>query len=123
MGDAVMNVCLQQNQGGVVEVAVAGPVTQAQLSATDDPLARLLGPDLYDKQLLLDLRDTNLIDTSGISWLLKTHRRAREGGGRLILHSLPPLVDNVLKVLRMNQVFEIAADRSAARAMIEGAQA
>jgi anti-anti-sigma factor len=117
-----MNLNLQSNAGGVVEVAVAGPVTQAQVSVVDDPLVNLAGAEVYGRQILFDLRDTELIDTSGISWLLKNHRRAREGGGRLVLHSLPPVVDNVLKVLRMNQVFEIAADRTEALSLLEGVQ-
>jgi anti-anti-sigma factor len=115
-----MNLSLQSSAAGPVEVAVAGPVTQAQVAVIDDPLVKLAGAEIYGRQILFDLRDTELIDTSGISWLLKNHRRAREAGGRLVLHSLPPIVDNVLKVLRMNQVFEIAADRAEALSLLEG---
>ena len=117
-----MKLSLQSDTGGVVEIAVAGPVTQAELAAVDEPVIKVAGADVYSRQILLDLHGTEMVDTSGISWLLKNHRRAREGGGRLVLHSLPPMVGNVLKVLRMDQVFEVAADRAEARSMLEGVQ-
>src|SRR5690606_38742591 len=104
----------------VADVLLAGPITQAQLSPTQEPLVGVLGPNAYSHQILLDLKNSDHIDSSGVNWLLTLHRRARENGGRLVIHSVPPLVDNVLKVLRMNLVFEIAPSRAEAFSKIAG---
>lgn len=104
----------------VADVQLAGPITQMQLSPLQEPLVALLGPNAYRHAILLDLKNSDHIDSSGVNWLLTLHRRAREQGGRLVLHSLPPLVDNVLKVLRMTLVFEIAPSREAAFQMLAG---
>ncbi|HTN75935.1 MAG TPA: STAS domain-containing protein, partial [Pirellulaceae bacterium] len=115
-----MDVSVQSVVGNQAEVRVAGAINQAQFSVTTEPLAQALGPQAYSQQVLLDLSASEMLDSSGVNWLLIIHRRTRESGGRLILHSLPPLVENVLKVLRMTLVFEIADDLAAARQLVAG---
>jgi anti-sigma B factor antagonist len=115
-----MIVSVKSDQNNVAEVAVSGPITQSLLTAGAEPLTAALGSGAYSRQLLLDLRQTEHIDTSGINWLLIMHRRAREAGGRLILFGVPPMVDNVIKVLRMNSVFEIAPTREDAERLLKG---
>lgn len=103
----------------LAEISVSGPIVQAQLGTRQEPLAELLGPATYSLNLLLDLSSAERIDSSGISWLLVLHRRAREGGGRLILFGMPPLIDTVMQTLRMHYVFEIVATREEALSLVE----
>jgi anti-anti-sigma factor len=115
-----MDLSIAAVENNVADVQVSGAITQAQLSPSQEPLSVALGPNAYNHKILLDLTNSDHIDSSGVNWLLTMHRRARENGGRLVIHSVPPLVDNVLKVLRMNLVFEIAPSREEAFRMIAG---
>src|SRR5690606_5384878 len=109
-GPEPMDLSVQSVENNVAELQASGPITQAGISPTEDVVAKALGPSAYRHKILLDLKNSDHIDSSGVNWLLTIHRRTREQGGRLVLHSVPPLVDNVLKVLRMNLVFEIAPE-------------
>ncbi len=73
-------------------------------------------PDVYSRRVLLDLAGTEYIDSTGVSWLLTCHKRCREGGGKLVLHSLNPLVKQVLQVLKLDRVLHIADSADKARA-------
>jgi hypothetical protein len=55
-----------------------------------------------------------------VSWLIINHKRFREGGGMLVLHSVPPLVDQVFRLLKMYLVLNIQPDEAAARAAALG---
>ncbi len=83
-------------------------------------LEALLGGDCFVQQVLLDLNHIDFIDSSGIGWLLGAHRRFRGAGGALVLHSIPPVVRHTLKVLRMDEVFRLAKDESAAHSLVRG---
>ena len=76
----------------------------------NEPIGELVGANVYSQIVLLNLLQTDYIDSSGVGWLLDCQRLFREAGGRLILHSIPPAVENVFRVLNMNQVFEFAAN-------------
>lgn len=115
-----MNLSLQSVDDHWAEAQVSGPINQAQMAINGEPLATALGTNPYARSVLLDMSGAEMIDSSGVNWLLTVHRRMRENGGRLVLHSLPPIVDNVLKVLRMNQVFEIALNVDEARRLVAG---
>lgn len=83
-------------------------------------LESLLGDDCYSAQVMLDLNHVDFIDSSGIGWLLGAHRRFRGAGGKLVLHSIPPVVGQTLKVLRMDKVFCLAKDETAACSLVRG---
>lgn len=109
-----MNLEIISTQNGCVHVAVAGKVSQSSASREEDPLANLLGPDAYGLKVLLNLRDTEMIDSSGIGWLIKCQKRFEEQGGNMVCYAAPPVVTNVFKLMRMNLVFECAANAAEA---------
>ena len=97
-----------------VAVALKGRITHATLDIGNDPLAAH-NPDVYKRRVLFDLSGVDYVDSSGVSWLLTCHKRSREAGGKLILHSITPLVLQVIRVLKLDQVFCIADSARAAR--------
>ncbi|PQO27788.1 STAS domain-containing protein [Blastopirellula marina] len=109
-----MNLEITSTKDNVVHVAVFGKVTQDATSRDVDPLAALLGAEVYALNVLLNLRDTEMVDSSGIGWLLVCHKKFKENGGRLICHSAPPVVANVFRLMRMDLVFECAANAAEA---------
>jgi len=111
-----MQVTLLSDKDGICSYTISGSVTQQKLRKFDDPL-EAGGAEAYGKKNLFDMSGTEFLDSSGISWLLVCHKRCREAGGQLVMHSLPKMVNNVLMVLRMNLVFDIAENEKAALAL------
>jgi ParB family chromosome partitioning protein len=89
------------DDGQVVRLQIEGQITQRDLHFSGDPLVDLAGPDVYAKQLLIDLARAPMVDSSGISWLISAHKRCREKGGRLVIHSYTPPVANTLRLLKL----------------------
>jgi anti-anti-sigma factor len=115
-----MNLSAVSDDGQVLRLQAAGRITQDVLSPSGDELGNLLGTGGYGRRVVLNLADVDFIDTSGISWLLARHKRFREASGKLVIHSVTPLVLGVLKVLRLHAVLLLADNESAALALVQG---
>ena len=115
-----MDLSIVSQDADVTQIKVGGRITQRQLANTADAIVDLLGPDAYKLKILLDMRDAEFLDSSGISWLLIVHKRCREQGGKFVLFALPPMVSNVLKILRMQLVFDIANTQEEALKKAQG---
>jgi anti-anti-sigma factor len=113
-----MRLNIVSNDGGVVRVQAAGQITQGSLAANPEPLAGLLGEGGYGRRVALGLAEATFLDSSGMGWLLLCNKRFREAAGRLVIHSVPPLVMDVIKVMRLDQVLKIADDETAALALL-----
>jgi anti-anti-sigma factor len=118
-----MQLTLHSDDGACLHMRLKGRVTQKELPAQEDLFVKNLGPEAYARKVLLDMQESEFLDSSGVSWLLVSHKRFRERGGQIVLHSIPPLVGNVLKVLRMNQIFAMAENEQAAMKLVQGESA
>ncbi len=118
-----MKMKLAGEEGKLVKVTVSGPVTQRELSPVDEPLGELLGKSGYSRQVLLDLADVSYLDSSGVGWLLTCHKRIKQAGGNLIVHSFSPIVSNVLRVLKLEKVLQLAENVKAAEQTARGVMA
>ncbi len=96
-------------------VATSGTVSRSAMPGGDEPLAEMFGLDVYARPILIGLADSEYMDSSGVSWLLMCHKRCKQAGGRLVVHSLPPMISQILKVLRMELVLELATSEADAR--------
>lgn len=109
-----MRMRLISTDGRLVRLGLSGRVSQVETPDGTDPIVDLLGEEAYQRPVLLDMADTEMIDSSGIGWLLLCHKRFQDGGGKLVCHSVPPLVGNVFKLMRINQVISITGTREEA---------
>jgi anti-anti-sigma factor len=107
-------------ENDVVLLRTEGRITPDLFSGDTEPLQGLCGPEIYGQKVLLSLDGSEYINSSGVGWLLVCHKRFREAGGMLVLHSIPKVVNNVLRLLRMDQVFQMANDVEEARAKLNG---
>lgn len=109
-----------EEAAGVCRIQAEGEIRSIEEPRDPHDLEELLGPQCYRRRILLDLEDAARIDSSGVSWLAHCHRRCRAAGGMLVLHSVPPATLAVLRLLGMDQQFNLAADERAARALTLG---
>ena len=103
-----MRLTMASHTDQLTRVLSNGEITQYVISSDPDPFDELLGSAIYRHHVLLNLENTPYIDSSGISWLLGAHKRFERGGGKLVLHSLPPAVDQVLRLLKLTSLLHVA---------------
>jgi anti-anti-sigma factor len=115
-----MKLSAVSDDGQVLRVQATGRITHDVLSPSVDELGNLLGTGGYARRVVLSLADVDFMDTSGITWLLARHKRFREASGKLVIHSVTPMVLGVLKVLRLHAVLLLADNESAALALVQG---
>ncbi len=115
---------LQVNQlsddGDVVRLQAEGQIAQVPFQGHGNPIEDEIGAAGFARKVLLDLRQTDYMDSTGISWLIVNHKQFQRAGGLLVLHSLPPRVSQVLHSCQMESVFHLAADEAEARAVALG---
>ena len=111
-----------EEAAGVCQIRAEGEIRSVAEPKDPRDLEELLGHQCFRRKILVDFQDAHHIDSSGVSWLVHFHRRCRAAGGMLILHSVPPAILAVLKLLGMDQQFHLAADERAACALALGGQ-
>ena len=113
-----MEICIQSKDDNRVRIQLRGRITQESRADDGDPLAQAAGQDVYSRRVMVDMELVEFLDSSGIGWLLSMNRQFQEQGGALALHSVPPLVANALKLLRLNEILTIVIDaREAERSL------
>ncbi|MBS0656938.1 MAG: WecB/TagA/CpsF family glycosyltransferase [Verrucomicrobia bacterium] len=68
--------------------------------------------------LVLDLSGTTFIDSTGVGFLMRLRRRAREEGVGFALAALQPAVARALTMMKLADFFPTAADVAAARVLL-----
>jgi anti-anti-sigma factor len=116
-----MKLNLRSDEAGVCRLQTEGEIRLSDQSRDLHLVESLLGPDCYARRILLDLQNTPYMDSSGVSWLVGFHKRCREAGGMLVLHSIPPSIMAILKLLHMDRYLNLVDDEQAAQVMVLGA--
>jgi anti-anti-sigma regulatory factor len=114
-----MELSLQAEEKDLLNLTCQGAICFPDFQPEKEPLAKLLGPEVYSRKLLLNLEQASLLDTSGISWLIYCHESCIRAGGLLVLYAIPRRVRYVLQLLQMEHLFHTAADVTAARALAQ----
>jgi anti-anti-sigma factor len=112
-----MQLELVSEAGNCAKLKLVGRVTQEDLAAGAEPFLEVLGADAYTRKAVVNCVAADFIDSSGVGWLLSCHKKFRQARGRLILHSIPPLVRRTLQILRMELVLQLANDEAEAEAL------
>ena len=100
----------------LTRIRCEGEITMNDLAQSRDPVEDLLGPAIFRQTALLDLGATSYIDSSGISYLLGVNKRFKQVNGRLVLHSAPPVVRNLLiGVMKLDDQVALATDLETAQ--------
>lgn len=101
---------------GMVKIATQGNITSADIDATGpNPLEQILGKNWFQSRVLLDMNDTQYIDSSAIGWLIGTARQLKDGSGSLVVYGIQPAVRQVLDLLKVGRVVPLVEDETAAK--------
>jgi len=115
-----MELKILSDDDSVCRVAVEGKITTRDFEdGGPNPMEELLGSQWAAKKLVVDLKDVDYMDSTGIGWLVSMNRRVKENHGALIIHSIHPTVSQMLKLLKMGTVLTLADDEQAALALAE----
>lgn len=105
--------------GPALHVGLSGAVSHDPRAA--EPFIQLGGPQVYSRTMLLDLSKCHYINSAGVAWLLIHHRRFQEAGGKLVLHSAPPVVMQIFNLMKMEFVLSLCQDLAEAERLVGGA--
>lgn len=109
-----MKLNVQSAKPGLVRLASEGDITLVGFDGAATALEAILPLEAFQGIALLSLQDSLYIDSSAVGWLIQCHFRFQNAGGKLILHSVPPMVDHAFRVLGMYGVLHIVRDEAAA---------
>ena len=94
-------------------VDLKGRITLGEGSATvRDTVHDLLSKG--QKRILLNLRDVNYIDSSGIGELVSAFTAAKKQGGELKLLNLTKKIHDLLQITKLYTVFDVKDDEALA---------
>lgn len=65
-------------------------------------------------RLVLDLSQTDYIGSTFVEILIRTWKRIQQRNGRMVLCGLTPFCDEVLRVMRLDTLWDIYPDRASA---------
>ena len=100
---------------GVIPEAVV-VVTEALEGESVSRWERLIDDavEMRPHRLIVDMRNSPLVDAAAIAALLRAHRAMMHAGGRLILRCPVARVRRILNIARLDQVFDVDTEESAA---------
>jgi anti-anti-sigma factor len=113
-----MEMRVLSDDGDVLRVEVIGRIEQGDLATQPEPMGELLGPRGYLRNVLVSLAQTQFIDSSGLSWLVVCHKRFCQAGGRLVFHSVQPVISQLFKLMRLDLALYAAKDEAAALELV-----
>ncbi len=102
-------------EDGLVIVALKGNIDFEYSAAAREILLEAAGKE---SGVIIDLSGVTMIDSSGVAVLLEAFQSARHRGKEFILASVDESVLRILKLARLDTVFEIVEDIEAARQVI-----
>lgn len=92
-------------------VTVVGPFEGATVERWGNLIAEAMA--LRPKRLVVDLADCPSVDAAAIVVLLGAHRAMIHSGGQFALRDAGPRVRRVLRIARVDRVFELTTANSA----------
>ncbi|HYL83697.1 MAG TPA: STAS domain-containing protein [Candidatus Angelobacter sp.] len=103
-----------RQEGSVSILAVSGRMTSFEVAAFRETIDRLLKEGR--KQIVLNLRELQYLDSSGIGELAKSYVSVVKRGGEMRVVGLSSKVEEVLKITQLYQVFpEFSSEEEAMR--------
>ena len=105
---------------GVLVIELTGHLLGAQANAAVMSIV-LQNIEAGVKKVVFNLKGVNYVDSAGLGMLLSASSKIKNAGCRLVICSLSDQVVKLLKTTKVESVFKIAADETAAIALLNAA--
>lgn len=93
--------------GDIIVIALTGDI---DMEFSNSMRTVLLGAIGKARGIAVDLSAVTMIDSSGVASLLEAYQTARKRGKKLVLAAPPETVKRVLKLARLDTVFQVVDD-------------
>lgn len=103
---------VQHLDGAAVRLGVSGALDLAHAYRFDDALRQAERDGCHP--IVIDLREVDFLDSTGIARLVAARRRARRCGRRLVLLRGSAAVQRLFAIVALEEHFEIVDDLAAA---------
>ena len=101
-----------EHDRGAPRLVVGGELDLASAEELESQLKQLEASE--PELLVLDLRELEFMDSTGLRTVIAADARARERGARLVVVRAPEEVDRVFRLTRMDQHLELVDEPPAA---------
>ena len=93
----------EHTTGTVIVLELRGRLTLEYFGRLKDRVRDLV--EQGGRRLVLDLSGVSYVDSIGVSELVRSHVIVDNQGGRLALAAMPAQIDQLLRVTRLDQIF------------------
>jgi anti-anti-sigma factor len=118
-----MSLMLLSHDHDVVRFGYDGSISFRDFAQGTQGMAQFLGDGGFGNRVLLNLEQADFIDSSGIAWLISCHKCFVESGGILVIHTIPPMVRQVLDLMGLQRILHLVKDEEAAQTLLSGGAA
>ncbi len=108
-----------RQSGDVAVLDISGRITLGEGNVMLREIVRELA-EKGNKKIILNLKEVQYIDSSGVGELVKTHTTIRNQGGHLRLTNLNKRVHDLLEMTKLSAVFDIENDEASAIKSLTG---
>lgn len=106
---------MTRRESGLPIVSISGSCTMEQSTRIGEELEPLAA-DPTVKVLIIDLRDLDFIESSGLGDVIAAYQNCRKRGAELRLVGPAPSIMRVLEITRLDQLFRICDSLESAMA-------
>jgi anti-anti-sigma factor len=114
-----MDIEILENSGDVLHLGFVGRIVRDNHCPLNACFEQVLGPRGYSQTVIVDMHRATFIDSAGLSFLILSHKRFLQEGGKLIFHSLSPAVRTLFETMGLQQLFFLAENREEALRLAE----
>jgi anti-sigma B factor antagonist len=108
-----------RNLGDISVIDAKGKIAFGEgVTTLRETVASLIGSGA--KKIILNLRDVDYVDSSGMGEIVRSHMAIRKQGGQLKLTNLSKMVSELLQATGMHKVFDIQPDEASATRSFNG---
>jgi anti-anti-sigma factor len=93
--------------GDTVVTRAAGDLDILSADQLKQQLADLVDADDGVATLVLDMADVGFVDSSGLGALVAIHRHLDGRGGRFVIRSVPPAVQRLFEITRLDDLLAV----------------
>lgn len=90
---------------------VENKLVASDLEIIADAISEYLDDSQTYDQVTLDLKNLEVIDSIGISWLIQMYKRFSEKGKSFNLIRVSEPIMELLKILRLDEIIDISVDK------------